>query len=436
MRFPNRLGVLAAQAALTTTVAGFASLLGGCAADVHSSTVRGIGYVRMDAVIKHHPLYPQLAQIDDAIAAINLAAAAPHVPLSASQIARETQQLNVQLRDAQNRANKILALKQQDFAKREQEAVAAALRAAGISATGTQVAQQMGATSVQQQRQAVAAANADYMAYQQSVVAQDNAASAAISRQLQEQADQKYRAKASQLQQGETDLALRLTQADSAQRLAIRTRLSTLALDEASRKKLTSELAAINASESAAIETLRRRDAATLAAYRAQLSAQTGQAVRAQVGAIQGQTRAKLEQRRNEVGTQLRSLGPAPLPTNLPTGVKEKIAKLHRDFTAAFQADAARTIGDYNATKSNLDRQFAALHGSDVGATGSAAVELGGLQERRDKLEKQILDQVTREAQRIGKERGFSIVFVNVNAAHGGYDLTNDLTKDVESLHE
>lgn len=428
----RRLAFVAFAAAVSATAISF----GGCGrVDVHSPSVRGTGFVRMDAVIKHHPLYGQLAQLDDAIAAINLAATAPRVPLSAAQIASETAQLNRQLRDAQNRANKILAQKQQDYAKREGQAVTAALAAAGVSG-GSQVAQQMSATSSQQTRQAASAANADFMAYQQSVVAADSAASAAIARQLQVQANQKYRAKAEQLQQNETDLSLRLSQADATQRLAIKTRLSNLALDEATRKQLTSQLAAIDAKETAAIETQRRADAATLKAYRAQLGAQTDVAVRTQVGAIQGQTRAKIAQRRNEVGAQLRNIGPPALPSSVSPGVKQKIAKIHQQFTAAFQADAMRTVGNYNATKADLDRQFAALHGADVGATGAAAKELEALQKRRDALNKEITDQITREAQRIAKDRGFSIVFVNVAAAQGGYDLTNDLIKDVESLHE
>lgn len=420
---------------LAATVSASA-LLAGCAPNVHSQSIRGTGYVRMDAVIKHHPLYGQLSQLNDAIAAINLEAAAPRVPLSASQIARETAQLNRELRDAQNRANKILAQKQQDYAKRESQAVGAALAAAGVKSGGTQVAQQMSATSAQQARQAAAAANQDFMAYQQSVVAQDNAASGAIARQLQEQANQKYRAKAEQLQQNETDLSLRLTQQDAAQRLAIKTRLSNLALDEATRKQLNAQLAAIEAKETSALETQRRNDTATLKAYQAQLAAQTGTAVRAQVGAIQGQTRAKIEERRNEVGAQLRNLGPPALPATLPAGVKDRIAKIHQQFTAQFQADAIKTVNDYNATKADLDRQFAALHGADVGATGAAAKELDALQKRRDALNKQIVDQIAREAQRIAKDRGFSIVFDNVAVAQGGYDLTNDLIKDVESLHE
>jgi len=428
MNSPSRRRV---AALLTVAVA---LLLGGCV-NIHSAAIRGAGYVRLDEVVKHHPLYSQLSQIDDAMAAINLAAAAPHVPLSASQIAAQTVALNRQLRDAQDRANKILAQKQQQYAVSERQAIAAALSAAGIN-PGAYAAGQMSATSSQQVQQAAAAANQDFMAYQQSVVAQNNAATSAVARQLQQQAAQKYAAKAAQLQQSETDLSLRLSQEDAAQRLAIKTRMSNLALDETTRKQLQSQLAAINDKETSATEAQRRTDAATLTAYRAQLDAQTRSQVQAQVGAIAGQTQAKITERRNEVGAQLRSLGPAPLPTNLPSGVRGKLTTIHRQFLAQFQADAQKTVADYQATKTDLDRQFAALHGADVGATGAAAKELEALQKRRDGLYQQIVDQITREATRIAKQRGFSIVIDHVAAAAGGYDLTNDLIKDVESLHE
>jgi hypothetical protein len=395
-----------------------------------------MGYVRVDEVVKHHPLYSQLGQLNDAIAAIDLQAAAPHVPLSASQIAQQTQELNRELQAAQLRANKILAQKQQDYARREQQAVSAALAAAGVSGAGAYAAQQLSATSAQQAQQAAAAANQDFMAYQQSVISADNAAASSIARQLQVQAAQKYRAKAQQLEQQETDLSLRLTQQDAAQRLAIRTRLSNLALDDSTRKQLQSQLAALDASEAKAISAQRRADAAALAQYRQQLDAQTSGAIRQQVGRVQSETTAKLQERRNEVGAQLRSLGPPPLPSNLPPGVQSKIALIHHRFTAAFQQDAQKTIDDYGATKADLDRQFAALHGADVGATGAAAKELDALQKRRDDLYKEIVDQIQREAARIAKDQGFTIVFVGVDAATGGYDLTNEVTKDVESLHE
>jgi hypothetical protein len=199
---------------------------------------------------------------------------------------------------------------------------------------------------------------------------------------------------------------------------------------------LQNQLAALNAKETSALEAQRKADAATMQSYRNQLDAQTGTEVRSQVSSMQGQTQAKLLERRNEVGAQLRNMGSPSVPAAIPPNVKAQIAGIHRTFTAQFQAEAQKTVADYNATKADLDRQFEALHGADVGATGAAATELAALQKRRTALYQQIVDQVSREASRIAKERGFSIVFDNVNAAAGGYDLTNDLIKDVESQHE
>jgi len=413
-----------------------ALLAGGCGPNVHSGSIRGTGYVRIDEVVKHHPLYPQLSQVDDAIAAINLQSAAHNVPLGARQIAAQTTELNRELRAAQIRANKILAAKERDYAERESRAVRAALSAAGIRGNGALAAQQMSAQSARQAQDAERSANADYMAYQQNVIAQDNAASTSIAKGLQAQAEAKYRAKAEQLQQNETDLSLRLTQQDSAARLAIKMRLSNLAMEPGARKQAEAQLAAINQKEAAAVAAQRNADAATLRAYHAQLDSQTSAAIRSQVGAIQAQTQAKLAEHRNEVTSQLRSLAPAPAPTNLPPAVARQIAQIHKQFVGQFQAEANKTIAEYNATKTDLDRQFAALHGADVGATGAAGKELDSLQKRRVDLYQQIVAQVQKDATRLAKDQGFSIVFINVRAATGGYDMTNQVIKDVESQHE
>ncbi len=410
--------------------------LSACAPNVHSAAIRGTGYVRLDDVVKHHPLYPQLSQLDDAIAAIDLRYTAPHVPLGAKEIVAQTMQLNRELRAAQNRANAILSQKQRDYARREAQAVQSALAAAGVHGQGALAGEQMNDASAQQAQQAARSANADYQSYQQSVVAQDNATTSSIARQFQVQAQQKYRAKAEQLQQDETDLTLRLTQQDASARLAIKMRLSNLAMDPAARKQAQSQLAAINDREAAALAERRNADAAQLRAYRAQLDRETSGSIRSQVGAIQTQTRAKLEEHRNEVSSQLRSLGPAATPPNVSPRVQAQIAQIHRQFVGQFQADAAKTVQEYDATKSDLDRQFAALHGADVGATGAAAKELNALRKRRADLYTQIVAQVRRDASRIAEDRGFSIVFVNVRAAAGGYDMTDQVIKDIESQHE
>ncbi|HEY1884358.1 MAG TPA: hypothetical protein VGG51_15115 [Candidatus Cybelea sp.] len=413
-----------------------AVLPSGCGVNVHSAAIRGTGYVRLDEAVKRHPLYPQLSQIDDAIAAINLQSSGPHVPLTARQIATQTAELNRELRAAQDRTNKILAQKQRDYTLREQQAVASALDAAGVPGGGALAAQQMSGASAAQAQQAAQAASADLQAYQQNVISQDNAATNSIASQLETQAAQKYRAKAEELQQNETDLSLRLTQQDAGARLAIKMRLSNLAMDPEARKQAQQQLAAINAKEAAQVDALRGSDAATLRAYKAQLDRQTSGAIRSQVGTITAQTRAKLEEHRSEVGSQLRSLAPATASPNLSPGVRAQIAKIARQYASQFQADAGKTLAEYNATKADLDRQFAAIHGADVGATGAAARELTSLQKRRAELYGQIVGQVERDAVRVAKDRGLSIVFVNVWAAAGGYDMTSQVISDVESQHE
>ncbi|MGB6520714.1 MAG: hypothetical protein WBE83_02950 [Candidatus Cybelea sp.] len=426
----------AALIGMLTTLGAAAVLPSGCGVNVHSAAIRGTGYVRLDEAVKRHPLYPQLSQIDDAIAAINLRSSGPHVPLTARQITTQTAELNRELRAAQGRANKILAQKQRDYTRREQQAVASALAAAGVSGAGALASQQMSGASAVQAQQAAQAASADLQAYQQNVISQDNAATNSIANQLETQASQKYRAKAEQLQQNETDLSLRLTQQDAGARLAIKMRLSNLAMDPEARKQAQQQLGAINAKEAAQVNALRSTDAATLRAYKAQLDRQTSDAIRSQVGSITTQTKEKLEAHRSEVGSQLRSLAPATASPNLSPGVRAQIAKIQRQYSTQFQADAGKTLAEYNATKADLDRQFAAIHGADVGATGAAAKELNSLQKRRGELYGQIVGQVERDAARVAKDRGLSIVFVNVWAAAGGYDMTSQVISDVESQHE
>ena len=419
---------------LTISTAG---TLAACArVDVNSPQVRGIGFVRLDEVVKRHPLYGQLSAIDDAIAALNLAALGPQVPLSAGQIAAQTKALNAQLKAAQDRANKIIAQKQGDFARKEQAAIAAALTAAGQSGAGASVATQMSRTSAQQAQAAAAAANQDFMAYQQSVIAQDNASLASVERELQAQAAAKFAARSEAAQQRESSLSLQLSQADASQRLAAKTRLSNLAMDDATRKALRAQLAALDKKEADALGTLRAKDQADLDAYRKTLQAETAAGVRTQAAKIQGQTRAKLEARRNEVTSQLRSLAPAPLPANVSPALQAKIQQIHQQFQTQFQADAQATVDEYNQTKADLDRQFAALHGADVGATGAAGKQLADLQKKRSDLYDKIVAQIQSETSRIAKDRGLKVAFDNVEAAVGGYDLTDEVSKDVESLHE
>jgi Outer membrane protein (OmpH-like) len=426
-----------ARAALAGWILGAAVLCGCSHVDVHSNAVRGVAYIRVDDAIKHHPLYPQLEQLNNAIAAINFEAALPRAPLTPAQIAAQTKDLNAQLQAAQSRANAIIGTKQQQYAQQEHDAQVAAVKAAGIDPAAAGLGQVMNATSAQQAQQAAAAAQQGYAAYQQGVIAQDNAAMRSVAQQLSKAADDKFRARAEQYQQNESDLSLKLAQENSAQRMALRTQLNTLSLSADQRKSVNDQLAALDKKESDQMGALRSADAQALGAYRKQLAAQTSSQIRAQQTAIQTQTGAKLAQRRDAVGAQLRGLGAPPVPTvSLPPNLRQQLGQIHQQYASKFQADAQQAVEEYQATKSDLDAQFAALHGQGTTATGAAAVQLRNLQKRQGQLQTQIQDQIQREAVRLAKQMGFSLVLDDVQAANGGYDLTNDLIHDLESQHE
>ncbi|HUN29091.1 MAG TPA: OmpH family outer membrane protein [Alphaproteobacteria bacterium] len=396
-----------------------------------------MAYVRVDDVIKHDPLYPQLERLNDAIDAINFEAALPHAPLTPAQIAAQTKDLNAELTAAQNRANSIISSKQQTYGEQEHDAEVAAVKAAGINPAAAGLGQAMNATSAQQAQAAAAAAQQSYAAYQRGVIAQDNAAMQSIAQQLSKAADDKLRARAEEYQQNESDLSLKLAQEDAPQRMALRTQLSTLALNAAQRKSVNDQLAGLDKKELDQVNALRSADAQALGAYRKQLGEQTSEQIRAQQRTIQSQTGAKLAERRDQVGAQLRGLGAAPVATaSLPPDLRRRLTQIHQEYAAKFQADAQQAVEEYQATKSDLDAQFAALHGQGVSATGAAAIQLRDLQKRQSALQTQIQNQIQSEAVRLAKEMGFSLVLDNVQAANGGYDLTNDLIHDLESQHE
>jgi hypothetical protein len=430
-----RLSRFAALAFAAVTIAGCAQ------PRPDDPNVRGIGYVRVDEVLKKHPLYSQLSQLQDAIDALGLQSLGPGaVPRTQAQIAQQTQELNRELTQAQERANAILRQKQQDYQQREQAAIRAALGAAGAGTNGAQPVQQMQSQTAQQAQAVASQANADFQAYQRSVIAQDNAAVMQLQKQLNARADQAYRQRATQLQEQESQLSLELSQQDASKRLDLRIKLNNLALSDAQRKQYRDQLAAIDQQEAAVVNAQRKRDQQTLLAYQKQLHDQTQTQLIAQAQKIHAQTRAKLAQRHNEVSQQVAStmqgLQPAAIPPNLPAQTRDRLAQIDKQYKSQFQADAQKTIQQYQQTKANLDAQYAALQGASGTATGAAGKQLGDLQRQRDDLYKKMVEQIKRDAGQVAAKRGLQVVFMNIEAAGGGIDLTNDVEKDIESLHQ
>lgn len=402
--------------------------------DVNSPNIRGIAYVKVDDVMKHAPLYPQLSRLDDAIAMVDLTEAAPNVPRSAAQIASEDKKLLAELNAAKKRTQQIIYQKQRDYAAREQAAVAAALGAAHGRSPGDAAAA-FGRVSQQQAEAAEAQAGRDFQAYQQSVVQQSNGAARSVVSRLQQEAVEKLQAKQLQEQQRETDLQLQLSRQDATRRLALQTRLSMLALDDATRRQLEAQLNAITTRESTAMTAQREADRREFLAYREQVTTQMNAAMHGQLSQIQSQTQTELASRRNQVGAQLRAMVAPPIGRVAPA-TQAQIRKIAAAFQSQYQADVQNVITEYAETSDTLAAQYAMLHASDMTAAGAVQQEVLILEQRRQTLYNQILAQIQRDAQRLAEEKGLRLVFSDVTAAPGGYDMTNELIRDIESERE
>ncbi len=402
--------------------------------DVNAPNIRGIGYVNLDDVMKHAALYPQLSHLDDAIAMVDLTEAAPSVPRSAAEIAAEGKRLLAELDAAKTRTQRIIYQKQRDYAKREQAAVTAALAASGVKPSGNAAAS-FGQVSAQQAQAAEAQAGRDFMAYQRSVVQQSNGAAKGVVRRLQQQAVEELQAKQLQEQQRETNLSLRLSQQDATRRVALQTKLSMLALDDATRKQLEAQLNAMTNRENAAMTAQRDADRREYGAFRAQVMAQTNAAMHGQLSQIQSQTQTELVSRRNLVGAQLRTMV-GPQIGRVTPATQAQIRKIAAQFQAQYEDDVQNVIAEYVETSDTLSAQYAMLHSNDAAAAGAVQQEVLILEQHRQALYEQIVAQIQGEAERLAKEKGLRLVISDVNAAPGGYDMTNDLIHAIESEHE
>jgi hypothetical protein len=438
---PRRLLALAACGLLAACAHGDSS------APAASPSGGRIGYVRMDDLVKKHPLFGQLAQYDANIQALNLSALVPHVLAGSAQLKAEQAQLEAQLDAAAKRTDALLAAKGKSYQDRENAAIAAALRGAG-AAGGPSVAAiqaQMQGTAAAQAAGAGAQAQRDLDTYRKQLEAQDNAQITAAQRTMAARADRTYRAKVDELNAKESALSLMLANADAAERLSLRTRLSSLALDEAARTDANNQLAALDRKEADQVAALHNVDAQQLATLQTQLRAGVEKDLGAQVADIRKRSVQRFHDRADQLRTQFQTAngplirtsanGAATVNPNLPPALRQRIVQLHADYTAAFQNDAKQTIADFQKTRADLTARYQLLTGTDAAAAQSAQSEILSLEKKRQDLYQQMVAQINREVKTIAQERGVSTV-VSTVAPAGGVDLTGDAMKDIETLHE
>ncbi|HZO93829.1 MAG TPA: hypothetical protein VFB22_08650 [Candidatus Baltobacteraceae bacterium] len=410
-----------------------------------------VGYVRMDELVKKHPLYDQLARYDRSIDAFDLTTTAPAVASPDPKLLAREQTLERELSDAANRTNHLLAQKQKEYQEEENRAIDAALRGAARGGpSAAQIAGALNATARQQQTAVAAQAQRDLDAYRTDLGKQDQAQIAAVQKALNDRANRTYRAKADELQAKESALSLQLASDDAAERLALRTKLSSLALDDDARDQAQKQLAALDRKEADAVAAQRNRDQQTLSGLQAELHDQVQHDLDAQVAQIRKRSLGSLAQRQATLAKQVRTEATAPVISmigpdgkpqtrvnpNLPPDLRARIERLHQDYQKRFQADAKTTIAEFEKTRQDLSRRYAELRSVDASANAGAASEIAALRKKRDDLYDQITAQIDREVRLIAQQKGISVVVNDVVAPAGGVDLTPDAMKDIESLHE
>jgi len=405
-----------------------------------------VGFVRMDELVKHHPLYGQLAQYNDSIAALNLAAMVPRIAKPDAAIAKQEAQLQKELNDAADRTKKLLDEKSKQYQQRESQAIAQALRASGSGPSAGAIQQQINSTARIQSAGVNSQAQKDLDRYRATVQAQTNAELAATQRALQDRASRTYRAKQDELSAKESALTLDLASKDASERLSLRTRLSSLALEDNERDDVRNKLTAIDRHEADAIAPVKNRDQQTLVTLQTQLHEQVRHDLQSRADEIHAQSMAKLRAREADVGRQF---GPAIATTvdssgrpaqqinpNLPPRVRAQIEALHTDYQKQFNDDAKSTIVDFNKTRDDLRKRYDTLRGVDTDAQNGAQAQIASLSKKRDDLYDQMVTQIGREVRLIAQQRGIAVVVTDPVANAGAVDLTADAMKDIESLHE
>ncbi len=440
----RRLLVLAACASLAACARGASN----APVPAPSAVAGRVGYVRLADLVKKHPLYGQLAEYEQNIAALDLDALVPHALVAGPELQRDRDRLQAQLAAAARRTNALLQAEGQSYRARENAAIAAALNGAGAASGPTveQIRNQMEGTARAQAVGASAQAQRDLDAYGKQLQAQDDAEIASVQRTLSARADRTYRAKSDELSAKEAALSLQLATADAPERLSLHTKLSSLALDDNARDAANAELAELDRKEADAQAAEHNRDAQTLGALQAQLRDGIQSDLRRQVADIRGRSEGRFRERAEQLRAQFAvpagaliaggsNAVAAPAGPELPAALRERIAQLHADYARAYRSDAQRTIDDFNTTRADLTRRFDALAGTDTAAARSAQSEIAELQRKHDDLYAQMVAQIDREVRTIAQAHGISVVIDSLAPA-GGVDLTDDAMKDIETLHE
>lgn len=361
-------------------------------------TLALVGYVITSQLIAQHPLHGMLAAYDRQIAAL-----------------RSTQSVTGLLDPAASASNAAAAMRSD-----------AAVAASNVDAIGSRDAEanrareRAAAAAVLRSRNAPARSFATFTSQ---LASETSANLRAYGGALSERTERAYAARVQQMREKESTLAFDLERQNAGKRLMLRLKLAELHLAPDRRANLQAQLGALNASERHAVDAMRGRDAAELAAYRSQLES----AAAAGAGEMDAQLRAKaganyaiLQKVFNE---DAGAAGAFPLPSQLAA------------FTNGYgaQRTARTTSSDMRAASNDVTHRFERLGAVDAQSRRDVTAQLQALEANRAALYRTMIGQIRSAAAAVAHDRRLAAVHLMSTAPKNGVNVTPAVAASVAS---
>ena len=344
------------------------------------------GYVDVQRLVAAHPLANVLAGYDRAIASLrNTQRAATR--LDAVQLARRSSRQGAS--DASDAAQRVRTMSAYAYADRSREAAALAevfaLRGAGSDASG----------------------------YAQALAQETSATFGAYQSATTLRASRALYVRRQQLREGELTLAFDLARRDAGTRTHLRLKITSPYLTRNERNVLQAQLDAMDRRENAALEALRRNDAAILAAYAGQLqhSAANDNAQMASELTAKADANRAVDRR---VGAAEASARRA-----MPNLQSQRAA-----FQSAYPRDGAAVGDGLRAASGRITARFAQLAAAQRQSDASTAAQIRVLQDDRATLYREIVTQIERVAMQLARERRLAGIVTGATQPANSTDLT------------
>jgi hypothetical protein len=354
-----------------------------------------VGYIDLPRLVAAHPLHKVLDGYDREIAGLR---ATRTVPGLVDPAASATQAAAALRRDAANARRQVARIASVG-AQRDPALEARALAAVRASHGGRESAMTAYAAALARETSAT-------MRGYEAATAQSTARA--------------FAARQQQLREKELALAYDIARRDAGARLALRANLADIRLEAAKRARLEAQLAALSRRESAAVAALHAQDAPVLARYRDQLAREAAAANAQMASHLRSKANANLALRVSVLRSAAES-------ARLVPDVPERLAAFGSSYR--LESDAAAIQGGLRGAAADVPQRFAQLAAADRASRADVSTQLANLQRDRAEVYRAMIAQITRDAERLGQQRGMRIVMSSPRPK-GSVDVTGVIERE------